>query len=237
MKTLKLLFVLLLFPSLVKADVSSFVAFALDLPNGSFVQGRVAAGTPQNLIGIPSGTSNTRISWLTGNSLDLVSSAGSVSWQINNTNLYGNGSTNFIGALTNDGSDANTTCLGGGGSCASSRGAMFIANGNENGGQTGSAQIEAGNVANATIQFRGGGAQRGTIDGATGAMVMTSTIRSSATASLGWSVVDGTDNTTCESQCTSAAVFGFNLSAGATAPVLVGTTDATADICVCAGAS
>lgn len=54
---------------------------------------------------------------------------------------------------------------------------------------------------------------------------------------LGWAVVDGTDNTACTSQCTSAAVFGFNLAAGATAPVLVGPSDAAADICLCAGSS
>lgn len=67
--------------------------------------------------------------------------------------------------------------------------------------------------------------------------VAAGTITSSKTTNLGWAVVDGTDNTTCEAQCTSAAVFGLNLAAGATAPVIVGPTDATADICLCAGAS
>lgn len=62
-------------------------------------------------------------------------------------------------------------------------------------------------------------------------------ITSSATGSLGWSVVDGADNTACTAQCTSAAVFGLNLAAGATDPVMVGPADATADICLCAGAS
>jgi hypothetical protein len=70
-----------------------------------------------------------------------------------------------------------------------------------------------------------------------GAITNNSTITSSATGSLGWAVVDGTDDTACTSQCTSAAVFGFNLAAGATAPVLVGPSDATADICMCAGSS
>lgn len=57
------------------------------------------------------------------------------------------------------------------------------------------------------------------------------------TATIGWAVVDGADNTACSSQCVTPAVFGFNLSAGATAPTLVGPADATADICLCAGAS
>jgi hypothetical protein len=69
------------------------------------------------------------------------------------------------------------------------------------------------------------------------AALFAGTVRSSATSDLGWAVVDGTDNTACNSQCTSAAVFGFNLAAGATAPVIVGPSDATADICLCAGAS
>lgn len=63
------------------------------------------------------------------------------------------------------------------------------------------------------------------------------TITSNRTSDLGWAVVDGTDNTACTTQCTFAAVFGLNLSAGATAPNLVGPLDATADICMCAGAS
>lgn len=57
------------------------------------------------------------------------------------------------------------------------------------------------------------------------------------TATIGWAVVDGTDNTACSSQCTAPAVFGFNLAGGATAPVIVSPGDATADICLCAGAS
>ncbi len=71
----------------------------------------------------------------------------------------------------------------------------------------------------------------------TGGVIGTSTVTSSSTGSLGWAVVDGADDTACTTQCTSAAVFGFNLAAGATAPVLVGPSDATADICLCAGSS
>lgn len=65
----------------------------------------------------------------------------------------------------------------------------------------------------------------------------TGTLIGTGTATLGWAVVDGTDNTACSTQCTTPAVFGFNLSAGPTAPTLVGPADATADICLCAGAS
>ena len=57
-----------------------------------------------------------------------------------------------------------------------------------------------------------------------------------AGASLGWSYVTGA-NTACTSTCTFAAVFGVDLAAGASAPVIVGPASATADACVCAGAS
>lgn len=71
----------------------------------------------------------------------------------------------------------------------------------------------------------------------TSAISTNNDITSSDTGDLGWAVVDGTDNTACTSQCTSAAVFGLDLAAGATAPVIVGATNANADICLCAGSS
>jgi hypothetical protein len=54
--------------------------------------------------------------------------------------------------------------------------------------------------------------------------------------SLGWSYVTGA-NTACTTTCTYAAVFGVDLAAGASAPVLVGPSAATADACICAGPS
>lgn len=61
-------------------------------------------------------------------------------------------------------------------------------------------------------------------------------ITSSASGSLGWSYVTGA-NTACTTTCTFAAVFGVDLAAGASSPVIVGPSDATADACVCAGAN
>lgn len=57
-----------------------------------------------------------------------------------------------------------------------------------------------------------------------------------AGASLGWSYVTGA-NTACTTTCTFAAVFGVDLAAGASAPVIVGPASASADACVCAGAN
>lgn len=64
----------------------------------------------------------------------------------------------------------------------------------------------------------------------------TGAVTSASTGSLGWSYVTGA-NTACTTTCTSAAVFGVDLAAGASAPVIVGPSAATADACVCAGAS
>ena len=61
-------------------------------------------------------------------------------------------------------------------------------------------------------------------------------VTTTATGSLGWSYVTGAD-TPCTTTCTNAAVFGVNLAAGASSPVIVDASSATADACVCAGAS
>ncbi len=67
-----------------------------------------------------------------------------------------------------------------------------------------------------------------------GPVTMTSTITSSATGTIGWSIVAGA-NTACSSTCTSACVFGFDTALGGTD--LVDCADTTADRCLCAGAS
>jgi hypothetical protein len=59
-------------------------------------------------------------------------------------------------------------------------------------------------------------------------------ITSSRTSDLGWAVVAGA-NTACNTTCTSACVFGVNTAA--TEADIVGCADATADECLCAGAS
>jgi len=59
-------------------------------------------------------------------------------------------------------------------------------------------------------------------------------ITSSRTTDIGWNVVAGAD-TACNTTCTNACVFGVN-TASLTADI-VGCSDATADECLCAGAS
>lgn len=71
--------------------------------------------------------------------------------------------------------------------------------------------------------------QGGTISGN---LAITGEFSSSDTADLGWSVQSGA-NTACTTTCTSAAVVGFDAGTG----TIVGPADATADDCLCAGAS
>lgn len=63
--------------------------------------------------------------------------------------------------------------------------------------------------------------------------LFTGTVRSSATADIGWSAVNAA-NQACNTTCTSACVFGMNTGALGN---FVGCADATADTCICAGAS
>lgn len=176
----------------------------------------------------------------------ILMNNGSTRWTVNSSGSIVQDATNG-GAITfnqssgnvlqgtSDASDTNAVCVSGGGTCADSRGGYAVFNGNENGAQTGSVQLVAGNVAGASIQFRGAGSGKGTINGATGNMVMTGEITSSATGALGWSVQSAA-NQACNTTCTSACVFGFNLTAGVPGTMLA-CTDATSDVCLCAGAT
>jgi len=74
----------------------------------------------------------------------------------------------------------------------------------------------------------------GTITQAKGNHAASGTITSAATGTIGWSVVAGAD-TACSTTCTSACVFGVNTAA--TEADIVDCADATADECLCAGAS
>jgi hypothetical protein len=66
----------------------------------------------------------------------------------------------------------------------------------------------------------------------TGAITTASTFTSSATGAIGWTPVAGA-NTACNTTCTSACVFGTDSVTGG----ILACTDATADVCLCAGSS
>jgi hypothetical protein len=67
----------------------------------------------------------------------------------------------------------------------------------------------------------------------TGNETLAGTLTSSRTTDLGWAIVN-VPNQACNTSCTSACVFGINTAAIGN---LVTCTDATADSCLCAGAS
>ena len=82
----------------------------------------------------------------------------------------------------------------------------------------------------------GTGTKRLTINAA-GNVELTGTMSNTNTASMGFSVVTGA-NTACTTTCTSAAVVGFDTGTlGVSLPHMVGTADASADECLCAGGS
>lgn len=71
----------------------------------------------------------------------------------------------------------------------------------------------------------------------TKAAQFTGTITSTASADIGWNPVAAA-NQACNTTCaTSGCVAGFNLTAGNITGSLLACTDATADVCLCAGAS
>ena len=98
-------------------------------------------------------------------------------------------------------------------------------------GPTGAAQIAIVNAATPTITFGKAGGGVATLS--QGGLITTSgTITCTNASSIGWSKVAGAD-TACNTTCTSACVFGQN-----TADMsIVACDDATADVCICAGAS
>lgn len=102
--------------------------------------------------------------------------------------------------------------------------------------QTGNRAVALGSAAIATddgFMLRYGNANRLWDLGAGGGLVTSETFTSASTGSLGWSIVAAA-NQACTTTCTSAAVMGFDTAAGTTP---VGPSDATADICLCAGAN
>lgn len=68
---------------------------------------------------------------------------------------------------------------------------------------------------------------------ATGLITTAGTITDTSTTTIGWAIVAGA-NTACTTTCTNACVFGEDTAVVGT---IVACADATADLCLCAGAS
>jgi hypothetical protein len=164
----------------------------------------------------------------------------------NGGDLVFNRTAGLIKQGTSDSTDNRYNSIAGGGTEGISRGSFIQTFGNEfaSGSLGGAIRLTGGDVttgdiisalgnASASIKFRNASAADMFTVSNGGAVQATSTIRSSATADLGWSVVN-VANQACNTTCTSACVFGMNTGALGN---FVGCADATADTCICAGAS
>lgn len=238
-KFIKLILGLILVPVLLQAQVtgdqltglgveSTLASRIASIGNSSTTRLRAGAGTAL----LPS------YSFFSDTDTGLYSSAANTIGVSGSLAL--NDSTAEIKSTSIDGADNKITNLCGGGDDSNSRGSYITLSGNES-GPAGNALISAGNVAGAYVQIaapNATGFNRFDVAGAeVWRMNAAGGLVGAGTGTIGWAVVDGTDNTACSSQCVTPAVFGFNLAGGATAPVIVSGSDATADICLCAGAS
>lgn len=141
--------------------------------------------------------------------------------------------THYLSAGTSDASDTSKAILCGGGGAAScgsnGRGAFIQIEGNEV--NSGRLLLNSGSAGSVFIETAGGGI---TVD-SDGDALFTDDITSSKATTIGWSIVAGAD-TACTTTCTNACVVGFDNGAG-DAEALVDCANATADVCLCAGAN
>ena len=148
----------------------------------------------------------------------------------------GEGSANQImsfHALTADAADTFRINISAGGATlpSAARGAYLQLDGNELTGQV----VLGSGASPADLFLQTGNVTALTVNENQDA-IFTSTITSTETSNLGWTVVDGADDTSCESQCTSAAVYGWQVVAGNTTGLPLN-PGVAADICLCAGSS
>lgn len=159
------------------------------------------------------------------------------------TLTFGDGGTTaaqelFIGASTADADDDGASYLLGGGGSSSTRGGRVTVQGNEYASTGGSAALVGGAIAtgHVSLQTNHGSANVLLQPGGTTLWTANSTgeIIGAGTSTIGWTVKAGA-NTACTTTCVTPCVFGID-SASLVADI-VACSDATADECLCAGAS
>lgn len=139
-------------------------------------------------------------------------------------------------AGTADADDDATLCVSGSGSCTGGAannargGFVFLQGADVGGANTGYTEIGG----TGRIDFFTGSAGTNALRIAdTGNATFSGTVTSASVNTLGWTPVAGA-NTACTTTCTSACVFGIDSAAPQT---WLPCSDATADMCLCAGAS
>jgi hypothetical protein len=174
----------------------------------------------------------------TDNAYDLGSTSKGFRTAYLGTNLTFNGvtaTTNLIGTSSVNGADSNILHINSaGGLPSAARGANLSVYGNEAAGTPGLAQLVSGDTAGADINlssidditYQPGQTTKWTMD-ETGQFI------GAGTASIGWSVVN-VANQACNTTCTAPCVVGIDtLGTGG----FLACATATADSCICAGAS
>jgi hypothetical protein len=146
---------------------------------------------------------------------------------------------------TADAADSKEIYIAGGGALGITRGGDGRFYGNDDGTYPGSVKFFTGNASSSewTVNLSGASsllrikdsvdADILTITQSTKATALTGILTSSRATDLGWTPVNAA-NQACNTTCTSACVFGMNTGALGN---FVGCADATADTCICAGAS
>lgn len=155
------------------------------------------------------------------------------------TATWGDGGTTAVqiltvSASTADADDDSSLVLAGGGAAGGTRGASITLPGEE---VAGGSDITYNAGTGDTHIFQVAGVTGLTVSDTTATFV--GTLTSTRTTDVGWAIVDSTNNTACNSICTSACVFGFGLTTDTALPITSWDSCATAtsDICLCAGAS
>lgn len=172
--------------------------------------------------------------------LDMYTN-GTARWTVNAYSILGAGTAatdHLIATSSSDATDSNSLRLCGGGAYSAGRGGCIELDGNENANK-GDISIDAGDSANSDIRLRTNVSSGNIyIVNASNSIKWTfddnGTFKSSnITNDIGWTPVNAA-NQACNTTCTTGCVFGMNTGALGN---FVSCTDATADTCLCAGAS
>lgn len=227
------------------AICSSFGSGNFTLKNNTYLKARNAAGTADLSILKSDASDNTILNAGTGKTVNLdINSAAILT--VSASKLLGSGTAamvngatlgTVIGLNTADAADAQALCLAAGNACPGdfSRGGEISIFGNES-ASAGDISIFGGIAAGSNIRISTGlaAAQVSLENNGNAALIVDNNgVSSPLTGSIGWSIVAAA-NTACNTTCTSACVFGINT---AISDDIVNCADATADRCLCAGAS
>lgn len=163
--------------------------------------------------------------------------AGTTEEILGNDNIAFTGTANTITSSTADGSDNATVTIAGGGATSGTRGARIDLIGNEDGSNPGVAFISAGSVSAGHIILRTNNAGSNIRFEPNASLMWTmapgGTFIGAGTATIGWSV-QAASNQACTTTCTTPCVVGIDtLGTGG----FLDCATATADYCLCAGAS